>query len=181
MDKETLHDGLRFLQTNKTYLGREFLTWLWFLSDSQKHEVDIPGHGRFKLTLDDKLVLSSSGGSVHENSLKGPTPAYAAEARTALLSGKLVHEAKFILQNEDKQWMWTMKAEDLAPRSVKLPPVAEADAESHMGRRIEHMQLLTEVIDHLFKDYMSRRLTKQFADEMVRMSEWLEAKSKNSL
>ena len=44
-----------------------------------------------------------------------------------------------------------------------------------------HMQLLTEVIDHLFKDYMSRRLTKQFADEMVRMSEWLEAKSKNSL
>jgi hypothetical protein len=176
MDPALLHEGLRFLQSNRTFLGREFLTWLWYVTETNNHEVDVPGHGKFQLYVDDKLVLTATSGAAHENILKGGTPAYAAEAKQALLSGKLVAEAKFILQADDKQWMWSMKAEDLSLRGLRIPSVTEPDAASHMSRRLAHIQTLSDVIDHLFKAYMGIRITPQFEDEVKRMSSWMASK-----
>lgn len=180
MDTETLHEGLRFLQTNRTFLGREFLTWLWFITETNNHEVEIPGHGKFQLYVDDKLVLTATSGAAHENTLKGGTPAFAAEAKSALMSGKLVHEAKFILQADDRQWMWSMKSEDLALRGLRIPSVTEPDASSHMSKRLQHMQVLSDTIAHLFKTYTALRLRDDFAKEAGLMSKWITAKSATS-
>jgi hypothetical protein len=177
MNRETLHEGLSFLQTNRTFLGREFLTWLWFVTETNNHEVNIPGHGKFQLYVDDKLVLTATSGAAHENTLKGGTPAFAAEAKSALMSGKLVHEAKFILQADDKQWMWSMKAEDLALRGLRVPSVTEPDAASHMAKRLQHMQVLSDAIDHLFKTYSDLRMSEEFGNEAARMSKWIAAKT----
>lgn len=176
MDTELLQEGLRFLQTNRGFLGREFLTWLWFTSEVNQHKIKIEGLGEYKFFVDDKLVLSSSGGSVHENSLRGGTPAYAGEAHLGLVSGKLVSEAKFILQDAERQWMWNMKADDLSLRSVRLPSLQEPDAAAHITSRIALMQHLVEIMDALFKEYMAIRVTDQFEQELERMGEWLMSK-----
>lgn len=176
MEKETLLEGLRFLQTNRAFLGREFLTWLWFQSESHGHVLRVDGVGEFKFYVDDKIVLSSPGGSVHENALRGGTPAYANEARMALLSGKLVQEAKFILQDNDRQWMWSMKADDLSLRGVRLPSLQEPDPAAHVTARVRLMQTLIDVTDALFKQYMALRLSPGFAEEVERMGTWLSSK-----
>jgi hypothetical protein len=181
IDKDFLYDGLRFLQTNRSFLGREFLTWLWFVSETEKHKVTIPDLGEFLLYVDDRIVLSSSGGSVHENVLKGGTPAYAYESQTALRSGKLVDEAKFILQTEDRQWMWTMKAEDLSIRGVRLPSVLEGNAAAHMLERIALTRTLVDVLDHLFQRFMGIRLSEGgFQNELGLVSEWMHSKSSHA-
>lgn len=169
---EFLHDGLKYLQTNKGFLGREFLTWIWYTTETQNHRVKIPSLGEYKLYLDDKLILSSTSGSVHESSLKGGTPAYAHEAHIALMAGKLLKEAKFILQDGERQWSWSMKAEDLAFRGVKLPPVQEIDSGSHMAARIRHTQLLVEIVNELFKEFLATRISDRFEDEMKSMHTW---------
>lgn len=173
--QEFLIDGLRFLQRNRAFIGREFLTWLWFTSETQKHKIETQ-YGQFKLFLDDKLVLSSTSGSVHENSLKGGTPGYADEARAALKTGKLVQEAKFILQEGKRQWMWSMKSEDLAIRSLRLPPIEESEPAAYLLQRISATQTLLDVIDDLFKKYMSIRMTAQFKAEIEKMTDWLKQK-----
>lgn len=175
-DNELFNDGLRFLQKNKSFLGREFLTWLWFTSESQKHKIDVPGLGNFKFYLDDKLVLSATSGSVHENALKGGTPGYADEAHAALRTGKLVQEAKFILHDGKRQWTWGMKADDLSLRGVRLPPVPEPEPGAYVIQRISLMQTLIDVLDHLYKKYVSIRMTAQFKQEMEKMSFWLSTK-----
>lgn len=176
MITEQFADGVRFLQRNRSFLGREFLTWLWFTSESQKHNVDIPGHGKFKLYLDDKLVLSATSGSVFESSLKGGTPGYADEAHLALRNGKMVHEANFILQDGKRQWTWAMKSDDLAFRGVRLPPVVDPEPGVFIGQRMLFMNTLVDVIDTLFKKYMSIRLSTKFDAERLAMTEWLESR-----
>lgn len=176
MQTEFLEEGLRYLQTNRMFIGREFLTWLWFLSETQGHRIRLPELGEFRFFVDDRIVLTSPGGSVHENVLKGGTPAYATEAKVSLLSGKLVQEAKFVLQEADRQWSWTMRAEDLSLRGVKLPPVSEPEASAHMSARIRMMQTLVDVVDGLFKQFMSLRTNPAFEHELGRVGAWLASK-----
>lgn len=176
MDLTLPLESLRYLQTNQSFLGREFLTWLWYYTEAGQHEVNLGELGIYKLFVDDRLVLTSSSGSAHEQSLKGGTPAYAAEALVALQQGKLVQEAKFILQDKEQQWMWTMRAEDLALRGVRLPSVQAPDASTHMQSRISNTQLLLDVVESLFKMYLDLRLSNQFSDELRRIQNWMESK-----
>lgn len=179
MDLTLPLESLRYLQTNQAFLGREFLTWLWYHTEIGKHEINLGELGIYKLYVDDRLVLSSSSGSAHEQALKGGTPAYAAEALVALQSGKLVHEAKFILQDQERQWMWAMRADDLALRGVRLPAVQAPDAATHMQARIAHTQLLIDVVETLFKRYLDLRLSAEFSKELARIQDWMLSKQSN--
>lgn len=169
-------DSLRYLQTNQAFLGREFLTWLWYHTETGRHEVDLGELGLYKLYVDDRLVLTSNSGSAHEHALKGGTPAYAAEALVALQSGKLVHEAKFILQDKERQWMWTMRADDLSLRGVRLPTVQAPDASTHMQARLANTQLLADVVETLFKMYLGLRMSDRFTAELEKIRDWMSDK-----
>jgi hypothetical protein len=169
-------ESLRYLQTNQAFLGREFLTWLWYYTESGNHEVDLGELGLYKLYVDDRLVLAASSGSAHEQSLKGGTPAFAAEALVALQSGKLVQEAKFILQDKERQWMWSMQADTLSLRGVRLPTVQAPDASTHMQARIANIQLLSDVVETLFKRYLELRLSENFNVEVQKIHDWMKTK-----
>jgi hypothetical protein len=176
MLNDVLHEELRFLQTNRSFLGKEFLTWLWYKSETQNHKLTIGKYGTFNLYIDDKIVLSSTSGSVRENSLKGGTPAYAHEAGSALGAGKLVHEAKFILQDSERQWSFTILGEDLSLRTVRLPTISEADSHAHISQRIAYSRQLTELIDYLFKTFMDLRISENFVVELTHIRDWIENK-----
>jgi hypothetical protein len=165
-------EKLKFLQNNRSFLGREFLTWLWFALETRNHIVDVPGYEPFKLYVDDKLVLSSASGAVREHSLKGGTPASASEAKTALRSGKLVTEGKFILRLGEKQWTFSMKADDLSVRGLRLPPVTEQEAESYMRSRIVNTETLNDVITHLYKSFLKTRLSRGFRRADSELTKW---------
>ena len=176
MSSETIYDELRFLQTNRSFLGREFLTWLWFKTETHNHKLTIGDFGTFHLYIDDKIVLSSTNGSVRENSLKGGTPAYAYEAGSALGTGKLVHEAKFILQDSQRQWSFSIVGEDLSLRNVRLPTISEADSQAHITQRVLSTQLLANIIDKLFHEFMSLRIHSEFENEITEIRHWIENK-----
>lgn len=176
MSSETIYDELRFLQTNRSFLGREFLTWLWFKTETHNHKLTIGKYGTFHLYIDDKIVLSSSNGSVRENSLKGGTPAYAFEAGSALGTGKLVHEAKFILQDSQRQWSFSIVGEDLSLRNVRLPTISEADSHAHIAQRILATKLLANIIDELFSDFMKLRASPEFDQVLFEIGHWIENK-----
>ena len=172
LEPHPCEDDLRFLTTNKTFLGREFLTWLWFYTDKNGGEIEIEGLGVFHLNIDDRIKLSSSGGCAHEQALKGGTPASAEEAFVALRSGKMVQEAKFLLKEGERQWMWTMRADDLSPRQLKLPAIADPDPQHYMTQRIRLTQEVVEVIQSLFRRYLNLRLTNNHMAEINKIRTW---------
>jgi hypothetical protein len=173
---ESTLQNLQFLRTQKVFLGREFLTWLWFYTETHKHQIRLAGLGEFKLYLDDKITLSSASGCARENSLKGGTPAYAAEARTALLFGKLVSEAKFVLQDENRQWLFSIKAEDLSLRQVRLPSVKDVESDSYLTARLQLLNLLVEVVDSLYKEFVTLKKSENFNDVLENIRQWIDSK-----
>ena len=177
MDLESQAEALKFLSLNKGFLGREFLTWLWYFSESQNHQIHIPSLGQFKFYIDDKIVLVSSGGSVLESALKGGTPAYAQESVTALKSGKLIQEAKLVLQNADHLWSWTLRGDDMTLRGLRLPSVQESDAFSHMQTRIRHLETLNQVMEYLFNHYLYIRSSSKFSESCIQIQDWIRSKS----
>lgn len=176
MQEEIPIDNIRFLEQNRGFLGREFLTWLWFKSEQQKHRISLPNYGDFELFIDDKIILSSASGSVRENSLRGGTPAYAQEAGSALLSGKMVQSAKFILQNTNAQWVFTICADDFSLRSVRVPHVTKESTAEHFVERITHFQFLNDILDELYKDFVKMRLTPAFELELQNLKIWMDEK-----
>lgn len=173
MTKESIYDELKFLQTNRNFLGREFLTWLWFKSESQNHKIKIKNLGEFQIFIDNKIVLSSASGSVRENSLKGNSPAYAPEASAALSSGKMLSEAKFVIQNQELNWSFSISAEDLSLKAVRLPVVAKENSSEHFSQRIAYTKMLNDILDELYREYMEIRLTDSFHKEAELIQEWL--------
>ncbi len=176
MTNQTTLDELKFLQNNRNFLGREFLTWLWFKSETQNHKVKIKDIGEFQLFIDNKIILSSASGSVRENSLKGNSPAYAPEASAALCAGKMLSEAKFILQNQELNWSFSLSAEDLSLRSVKLPQIAKESSSEHFAQRVAYTKMLNDIIESLYKEYINLRLTEHFKKEAALIQSWLEKK-----
>jgi hypothetical protein len=176
MTQEAIYDGLKFLQTNRNFLGREFLTWLWFKSETQNHKIKTKNLGEFQLFIDNKIVLSSASGSVRENSLKGNSPAYAQEASAALSSGKMLQEAKFILQNQELNWSFSISAEDLSLRGVRLPNISKDTSKEHFAQRVVYTKMLHDILDELYKEYMDLRLTDGFKKETGYLQEWLVGK-----
>ena len=175
------YQRLKFIEKNKAFLGKEFLTWLWYKSETRNHKFTLDGLGSFILYLDDRLKLGGSSGYVREHSLKGGTPAYSLESKSALTSGKLLLEAKMILQCEEKQWSFLFVGESFELRNLKLPNSHESDLHAHITSRIRNTQFIYSVLEALLKEFFQMRQEKTFSDEIRNFTSWTRTESISGL
>jgi len=159
---ETLVD----IASAKGFLGREFLTWLWYAAESQTETLSFDVDGlvvETRIWVDDRMVLESSNLGVH--TIKGGRPGQSAEAAVALQSGKVVSELRFGLDIAGwGAFTATVDHRDLNPRSLKLP-IDDPDQvlslgadESTLERRLKLTQVFFTVFDELFRHYLELRL-----------------------
>lgn len=172
-----LKEEIKFLQNNKHFLGREFLTWLWFKTETTAKTIKHNDYGKFELIVDDKIVLSSNSSTVKENSLKGGTPAFSKEAGNALLSGKMAQELRFILQNQESQWFFTLNANDLNVKNLKCPHIPAEDSTSYFIQRISLIRLVNDLVDTLLKEYLVLKMSAQLEQEIENLQDWMTSKA----
>jgi len=139
------------------FLGREFLTWLWFRSDTSEGLFKIDD-GHIEVWFDQRLTLEAQGDLKEQNVVKAENPTEAEEARTALLTGKLVSEARLRIIKEQKQWTFNVKGDTLGLGGVKLPALLSRDDEDALYERFYLMEELTEAFDQLYKSFIALRL-----------------------
>ena len=107
---------------NTSFLGREFLTWMWFRAEGNEGIFKL-GERYVEVYFDDKLTLEALGDIKETNVIKSEAPTETEEARASLQSGKHVAEARLRVVAEQKQWAVTLKADDLAMGSLKIPGI----------------------------------------------------------
>ena len=131
-EANTYLDRLLTVCKSKTFLGREFLTWLWFQAEANEtpFEITAPSGEKtsFDLWIDDRVILESSGSKAHVHTLKGGDPSQSLEAAAALKSGKTVSEVKIGISVEGYgEFTCVLNYQDLSPRSIQLPDVIEEE------------------------------------------------------
>lgn len=155
--------------------GREFLTWLWFMSEERGGTFQIKGAGEVALAIEGPLMLVNEAAGVHETVLKKGNPLNSPETRIALLAGKMLKRAKISVARGEQVWSFTFDADDFVFRSMKLPPTESYDAVTRFQERMVHLEEFRSVFLELFRQFATaRKNPEQWKETQDAMKLWVQ-------
>jgi hypothetical protein len=171
------------LINQKAFLGQEFLTWLWYVSEEEDPPQLEDGRS-VRVSLGDRLVLGPAQGAEGTRVTVRGQEVSLAEARQALRRGKLVEAMRVGLEMEGEEYWLNLNAAELAISSLKLPPVAPAEdplrpepqggmapegpsaADGLVLERVALIGNALEAMEGLFGVFLARRLDEDAAGEL---------------
>jgi hypothetical protein len=148
------------------YLGREFMTWLVWRADAG--EGTFGGRGdEFTLAFGTRARLGAPVGHATDLVLKGRSPAHGAEARAAIGSGHTLREAELRCTRGEREWRFTLIAETLDLRGVKLPALLTEEDDDKFLERISLIEELDDMVRAAFATFMKERLRPAWKRDIV--------------
>lgn len=165
----------------KAFLGREFLTWLWFKSDQSGGMIEIPGKRTVEVLFLDRMTLDLSDVDTPQTvTLKGQHSELR-EGLAALKEGKKIEEARISVRVGDNDFAVTLKGTWFSYGSLRTPPIlpvseTEKDEETE-ATFLEKVSLVEEglaIIDDLFTYFLQVRLSERWeAEEVKAVRAWI--------
>ncbi len=137
-------------------LGQDFLTWLWFYSETAGGTLDTDV-GTFAAAVEGPLMFVMEGAGAHVALLRKGSPELSAEAKTALVSGKKLARAHLTLASGDTAWTCTLDATDFVFRSIRLPREEALDAVSRFHSRVVALGTLRDAFLAFFDRFVRQR------------------------
>jgi hypothetical protein len=161
------------LLRGRTYLGREFLTWLLWNSESGEPVTEYEKVG-VTVLLVGRIVLKGVSGEVTELSAKGAQAPYSEQVKRALDKGLLVHQARLLLTHGERAFEVSLDAEFLDIRAAKLPALMSEDDDSQLAERLALTEQLSALVNTLVEAFLAVRAGKAWAKQVVpAMKAWM--------
>jgi hypothetical protein len=164
-----------------SYLGNEFLLWLWFTLDAEGDTLALPDESDVVMMAARTLVLECPRGLSGNETIRSGDPTKLPEARRAIQAGKLPRQAGLILVRHEQQYELTLQAETLAVSGAKLPPAEDGDARGKLEERAGQVRHLIETMDLLYAAFLQRRLGAAWPKELERVQKWLQREERGRL
>lgn len=170
------------LITEKRFLGQEFVTWLWYKSEERGGTIFLPGEGDIQVVFEKYVLLESGEGEAHEKLICRGLQAELQEARTGLLMGKKLEQARIHLVRGQYEWNFTLTAALLEFRNVRVPktmtPAEEeaADPAAVEGRILERLSMVEEAastVNELFRMFLKLRVGPDWEGELRKIRLWV--------
>lgn len=157
---------------NKTYLGREFLTWLLWRSERTEPIASADDLG-IEVLFVGRAVLKGIHGEVTELSAKGALAPYSSQVRRALDAGLLVHTARFRLTHGERVFEATVDAEHLDVKSAKLPELLSEEEDDRLSERLFLTEHLSMLLDTLVQSFLLLRASEAWAETLAELKRWM--------
>lgn len=139
-------------------IGEDFLTWLWYISESGHGSLPLDGEGEVGVLIEGPLTFYREGEGAHLTVLRKGSPLISAEAKTALMSGKKLKSARLHLAQGEDTWTCTLDAEQFVFRGLKLPESEEKlDPLSRFQERMRQLDHFLELFMGLYDHFLARR------------------------
>jgi len=177
------------LISEKRFLGQEFLTWLWWKSEERGGSILLPERGDITVVFEKHMLLEYGEGESSEKLICTGLQAELQEARTGLLMGKKVEQARIQIVHADYEYSFTLAAALMEFRNVRLPKTAGTeggssnDPEETEGMILERIYLFEELVrlvDELFTLFIKIRVSEQWRDELQTLRKWVNSSVKTS-
>ncbi|MBS2033229.1 MAG: hypothetical protein JST54_35475, partial [Deltaproteobacteria bacterium] len=155
------------------YLGREFLTWLLWRSESSESLLELEGEPLTVLFID-RLMVRALAGEVTEISAKGMAAPYALLVKQVMAGGLLVQQARLELTLGERTFQLTLDAENLDVRGAKLPTLIAEEETERIDERLYLTELLSSAIDALVRKFVALRTSAEWKrSEVPQLQAWL--------
>lgn len=159
------------------FLGREFLLWLWFKSETHDGIFDLGDKGKAELWLDGKITLQSESERGVETITCAGENVSMKQARFALAEEKEIRQATVKLVIGDNQWSFVLDSTWMNFRAFKTPRVMNDGKEDPDGLFYEKAFLIEEAIsamDQIYSSFIKRRLSPEWlAEERSAIARWI--------
>ncbi len=165
--------GADFAGLTLGFLGREFLTWLWYRCDCGEGRIRLSGGDEIAVMIDRTLRLKCAFGLSGTDVITADGPGALPEARAALSTGKLPTRAGLIVGGALGEFRFTLDAERMAVSGLVLPePEERADGRARLEQRFESIADAADLLDGLFELFLVERTASDFAATLRKMSAW---------
>lgn len=159
-------EAVEALARNRAYLGREFLTWLLYMSNAGVVAADVDGEDLNVLVVG-QVNLRGLAGDATELVVKGHLSAYSDVVRNAIDRGLLVHQARLRIQHGERVYEVTLDAENLDFKGAALPKVLSEDDGDKITERLWLAERLAALVDALWTSFMQVRASQDWANKTV--------------
>lgn len=161
-------------------LGQEFLTWLWFASETGNGLFRTKSGEAFTLNVEQKVAVQGGEGEAKETAVCSGPMAELVEARLGLRTGKKVNKAQVRIEKDEASWQVFLDAATLTMQGLKTPKVdmKVEEGEDPDARILEKMYLLEkclEYVDSVFAQFVEVRFGDRWPEEVVSLRRWLYA------
>lgn len=160
------------------FLGYEFLTWLWFVIETDPEYLRGVQPEMASLDVGNRLVLENrQTGTVETITIKGDD-AGLEEARLSLKKGGMVSEMNLMYRSGDQKWQFTMKGESFHISTLKIPetgPVeSDEDWEGGVLERIYLYEKAVMLVRQLYSGFIRLRIQNEWSNRVVPlMKNWI--------
>jgi hypothetical protein len=134
------------------FLGREFLTWLVYKADRGESTFD-----DVAFVFGGKARLQGLTGDLADAVLKGRAPALGIETRAALGAGRTVREAELRVTQGEREFRFTLVADTLDLRAVKLPALLKEEDDDRLLERISLLEELDGFVKQAYQEFLRER------------------------
>jgi hypothetical protein len=164
---EVEHDKAREqMLRGRTWLGREFLTWLLWRSESGDPVVVIDKAG-VEVLFVGRVVLRGLHGDVVELAAKGTLAPYSTQVKRALDAGLLLHSGRVRFTVGERVWEAALDAEFLDIRSAKLPALLTDEEDDRLSERLDLADQLAAMVNRLLEGFLAIRAAKAWSRDVV--------------
>lgn len=182
-------EKIQHLGELKSFLGREFLTWLWYRSENggeiQFFSFNDQKTYKASFWIDDYLNLESFDKKGHNNYFKGGNPSKSVEATTSLQNGKIVKKLKMgVFVDEVGEFSVSLNDDSSSIYNLVLPPIDPASTEeiddlSIVFHRVELTELFMNCFHKIYDEFlMERQPQKKWEEEFLpNLKNWVEKRS----
>jgi len=156
------------------FLGKEFLLWLWWKSETAYGAIEVAPMGAIEFWIDDRIQFGTEGDQPQLSDLKGGQPTATAEARSALRAGKTVETANVGVRIGEREYTLALKGETLELAGLKVPGEVKDGLDERIYERMFLLDEITAILDVLFFRFTEERLDQDFRTKTLQpIREWI--------
>lgn len=169
-----------FEQIERTrHFGNLFLLWLWYTSAANDTIFYLSDNSSLALAVDSQMLLEAPLSDSERTVLSGGAPAESLEAFEALRNGKILTQAKFRLQRDEKEWTFTLTGSTLAISALKIPALMTKSTDDKLFERQALIEEVDALIRGLYELFLQKRLGPDWKNEQKKITVWIENNAKS--
>ncbi len=151
---------------SRSFLGSEFLLWLWYKVECYDGLFELRHHGEVEVIFDDRLRLEAYLAETERNTFKGGAPAWSPEAKIALREGKRPTRARLKFVKEGREWRFKFKAEDFALSTLKIPSLLSERDDEKFFERMDLIEEVERILEDLYEEFLVIRTSPLWDDRL---------------